>query len=129
MTTEGLLQGKRILVLEDDFYLATDEKALLERAGARVVGPFGIACKERDILSAGEIDGAVVDINLGKGPSFDLSRVLGEQGIPFVFVPGYDEAAIPDELSPVPRLEKPVRERELISTLAKIIAEPLSEDR
>lgn len=33
MTTEAPLEGKRILVLEDDFYLATDEKGLLERAG------------------------------------------------------------------------------------------------
>jgi len=123
MTAERPLEGKRILVLEDDFYLATDEKALLERAGATVVGPFGSAPQGREILNAGALDGAVVDINLGNGPSFDFARVLTDRGIPFVFVTGYDKAAIPEDLSHVYRVEKPIREQELISALTSVAAD------
>jgi len=122
------LQGKRILILEDDFYLASDQKAVLERAGATVVGPFGSGCQEREILDAGELDGAIVDINLGKVPQFEFAGMLSERGVPFVFVTGYDAAVFPGEFSEAPCLQKPIRERELISTLASVIAEQRAED-
>ncbi|PAX07983.1 hypothetical protein [Sphingomonas lenta] len=125
MTDERPLAGKRILVLEDDFYLASDEKELLERAGASVAGPFGRSCDERDLLDAGPVDAAVVDVNLGTGPDFGLARLLTDRGVPFVFVTGYDEAVIPDELSHAPRLEKPIRERELVAALTGLVAVPL----
>ncbi len=102
MTAERVLEGKRILVLEDDFYLASDEKALLERAGASVAGPFGSACTEADLIEAGPVDAAVVDINLGTGPSFGFARLLAGRGIPFVFVTGYDQAVVPDEFARPP---------------------------
>ena len=124
MTAERPLHGKRILVLEDDFYLASDEKALLERAGATVVGPFGTACREADIAGAGDLDGAVVDINLGRGPDFDFPRLLADREVPFIFVTGYDAAAVPEEFSHVPRIEKPIRERELIAALANLAGTP-----
>ena len=124
MTTHRPLKGKRILVLEDDFYLASEEKALLERAGATVVGPFGSACSDREIESAGKVDCAIVDINLGNGPSFDFARMLESRGTPFVFVTGYDAAAVPDDLSRAQRIEKPIRERELLAALARLVGSP-----
>ena len=123
MTAERALEGKRILVLEDDFYIATDEKALLEKAGATVVGPFGRACTERDIEQAGAVDGAVVDINLGLGPTYDFARLLADRGTPYMFVTGYDEAAIPEELRTVPRLEKPIREHDLVKVMADLVGQ------
>ena len=124
MTVDQPLQGKRILVVEDDYYLATDEKALLEGAGATVVGPFGSACEERDIVAAGPLDGAVLDINLGGGPSFDLAGLLADRGVPFVFVTGYDKAVIPQHLAAVPRLEKPFRDREFVAAFAQLLGAP-----
>jgi DNA-binding response OmpR family regulator len=124
MSDKGPLAGKRILILEDDFYLATDEKALLEQAGASVVGPFGSASREHHILGAGPLDAAVVDINLGNGPRFDFAHLLRDQGVPFVFVTGYDAATVPPELSNTRRIEKPIRERELIAALAELVGQP-----
>ena len=120
-TTARPLEGKRILVVEDDFYLATDEKRLLEGAGAIVVGPFGSGSSPRDIGTAGEVDAAIVDVNLGEGPSFDFARMLQSRATPFVFVTGYDAGAIPPELADAPRLEKPIRERQLIAVLQRLV--------
>ena len=89
------LEGKRILVLEDDYYLATDEKALLEAAGATVVGPLGSGFKRSQLPEKGDVDAALVDINLGTGPSFDVARALVERGIQFVFLTGYDAGVVP----------------------------------
>jgi DNA-binding NtrC family response regulator len=120
MIPARLLEGKRILVLEDDFYLAQDEKALLEQAGAEVVGPFGSAPHGSGLPGEGRVDGAVVDINLGLGPSFDFAQALEDRGIPFVFVTGYDAAVIPDELSHIERVEKPIRDRDFIAAVARL---------
>lgn len=120
MTRTRALDGKRILVVEDDYYLATDQKALLERQGAEVLGPFGRDNEAQALVAAQRIDAALIDINLGTGPSFDLARVLHGRGIPFVFVTGYDAAQIPADLAEAPRIEKPVRERALIETVARV---------
>lgn len=121
MTRQRSLEDKRILVLEDDFYLASDEKALLEQAGAQVVGPFGSGHDEGKLDTLGHIDAALVDINLGQGPCFHLARSLQQRGIPFLFVTGYDAETIPAELSQVPRIEKPIRERDVITALVKMM--------
>jgi hypothetical protein len=39
MTNEADLRGHRILVVEDDYYLATDAARALRGAGAEVIGP------------------------------------------------------------------------------------------
>lgn len=121
MTADRPLQGKRVLVLEDDYYLASDEKALLEQAGADVVGPFGASFSGDELAGAGAIDAALVDINLGNGPDFAAGRRLAARGIPFLFVTGYDAAVVPDDLAHVPRVEKPIRERALIAAVAALV--------
>ncbi len=121
MSQDRPLDGKRILVVEDDFYLASDEKALLERAGASVIGPFRSSCREHELEAAGSVDGAVLDINLGEGPSFEFAELLTGRGIPFIFVTGYDAAVIPAEFVGTPRIEKPIREREFIGALRDIV--------
>ena len=114
------LKGLRILIVEDDYYLATDTRAVIEEAGGQVVGPFGTAEQARAALDAGGADLAVIDINLGSGPAFDLARHLSSTELPFLFATGYDEATVPDDLRDVVRLEKPFRPAELISAAASV---------
>lgn len=113
------LAGLCVLVVEDDFYLASDAKAALERAGARVIGPCGDADEAAGLAVAERIDCAVVDVNLGDGPNFGLARSLQQRSVPFVFVTGYDQALIPPELEPAQRLEKPIRDRDLVAAVAR----------
>ena len=119
MTAVGPLAGISVLVVEDDYYLASDEKAALESAGARVIGPCSDADEAAGLAALERVDCAVVDVNLGEGPSFALARTLQKQGVPFVFVTGYDHAVIPPELGPAPRLEKPIRDRDLVAAVQR----------
>ena len=112
------LEGLRVLVIEDDYYIATDEQQALEDAGAVVIGPFAQAADA--MAYAGPVDCAVVDINLGRGPSFEAAAALRGRGLAFVFTTGYDAGAIPREFSDVPRLEKPIRETDLIGAVAHL---------
>lgn len=118
--TDMPLDGLRILVVEDDYYLATDTSALIEEAGGQVVGPFGTAEAARAALDADGADLAVLDINLGNGPVFDFARHLDSTNLPFLFATGYDQAAVPDDLKAIVRLEKPFRPAELISAAAGV---------
>ena len=118
--TDLPLDGLRILIVEDDYYLATDARVLIEKAGATVIGPFGTADEARAALDADGADLAVLDINLGNGPEFDLARHFESAKLPFLFATGYDQAAVPDDLKTVVRLEKPFRPAELISAAASV---------
>ena len=118
--TEMPLDGLRILLVEYDFYLATDAAMAIEGAGGKVIGPFATAEDARDALDANVADLAIIDINLGSGPTFDLARHLKMVGLPFLIATGYDRDVLPDDLKKVVRLEKPFRTHELISAAAGV---------
>jgi CheY-like chemotaxis protein len=120
MTGEPDLTGRRVLVVEDDFYLATDAARALRGAGAEVMGPCATEDDARAELAEQQPDAAVVDVNLGPGPSFKLAETLKNSGIPFVFVTGYDAEAIPAEFGGVERLEKPFQLRQIVGAVAKL---------
>lgn len=116
------LSGRRVLVVEDDFYLATDTARALQGAGADVLGPCASEEDARAELDEQRPDVAVVDINLGSGPSFKLAEALKDRGIPFVFTTGYDAEVIPVEFEGVERLGKPLQLRQIVAAVAKLTA-------
>ena len=120
---EMQLDGLRVLIVEDDYYLATDNMAVIEAAGGKVVRPFGTDNEARASLDTEGADLAVVDINLGNGPVFDLARHLQSIKLPFLFATGYDQEVVPNDLSDVVRLEKPFRPAELINAAVSVLQE------
>ena len=100
MTTQavslgGPLSGRRVLVIEDEYFLADDLVRALSTLGARIVGPFGDLDEATDIVDRDiAIDAAIVDVNLRSQMVFPLARLLRTRNIPFVFTTGYDRSAI-----------------------------------
>lgn len=64
-------------------------------------------------------DAAVVDINLGDGPSFAAADLLLTAGVPFVFATGYSEM-VPDRFAAIPLLIKPFPMAELVEVLHRL---------
>lgn len=120
MTGEPDLTGFRVLVVEDDFYLATDTARALRGAGAEVMGPCATEADARAELQEQHPDAGVVDINLGAGPSFRLAETLKDRGVPFVFTTGYDADVIPAEFEGIERLEKPLQLRQIVGAVARL---------
>lgn len=114
------LDGLRILIVEDDYYLAADNALTIEAAGGTVVGPFATAEDARNALDSERTDLAIIDINLGAGPSFAFARHLDQVGMPFLITTGYDDAVVPADLKKIKRLEKPFHADELIRATAKL---------
>lgn len=105
----GSLSGRRILVIEDEYFLAEDIAQALTALGARVLGPVGELCEatslvERDVA----IDAAVVDVNLRNEMAFSLARLLRARMVPFVFTSGYDKSWITTEFQDIHLWEKPL---------------------
>lgn len=121
MPDTAVLTGQRVLVLEDDYYLASDAAHAVTDAGATVVGPFANERSALEAIAGISPTAAVLDVNLGSGPSFEAARVLVRRGIPFVFMTGYDDEIIPGEFAGIVRLCKPVEPDRLLKCLRSVV--------
>jgi len=116
------LRGHRVLVVEDEFFIADDLAQRLSAHGAVLVGPVPtLEIALALVNSADRIDAAVVDINLKGEVAFPLADTLQARGVPFVFATGYDTSAIPARYQHIPCWVKPYRLEELIHALPALI--------
>jgi DNA-binding NtrC family response regulator len=116
------LRGSRILIIEDEFYLADDLAAALRGAGAVVVGPVGSLQDAEQVVGAGDFDCAVVDMNLRGDMAFPIADRLQEAGIPFLIATGYNSASLPERFADVPRVEKPSDTARIVAALPNLLA-------
>lgn len=109
-----VLASRRVMVVEDEYYIAIDAARVLVASGADVIGPYPRTEDALTALARGRPDCAVLDINLGRGSEFALAERLRQQRIPFLFFTGYDGDVIPARFADVTRLEKPVNPAHLV---------------
>ena len=119
--TKSALAGRRILIVEDEYFLADDLRQILDEYCAEVLGPTEAL---KAINDCQRIDCAVLNVNLGGKSVFPISAALKERNIPFLFATGYGSAQIPAQFNGIPRLEKPFVCAALIATLEAIIRAP-----
>jgi DNA-binding NtrC family response regulator len=115
------LQDRRILVVEDDWYIADAMATLLEKAGAVVIGPVATVAEAAPLLGAGAIDVAVVDLNLQGEMADDLVEKLTDRCITAVVVTAYDPDQSVAERA-FATLRKPVAPDTLLDTLRRAAA-------
>jgi DNA-binding response OmpR family regulator len=117
------LNGHRILIVEDSYYLASDLAHAVEEAGGDVIGPCpseALAFSAMDMVAP---TCGILDINLGAGLSFEVAYALAGRGVPFLFVTGHDPSVIPSAFAGAPHLLKPVDLRQVVSTVASLPTE------
>jgi PAS domain S-box-containing protein len=118
--SQGVLQGLRILLAEDEMLVAIEAAESLAAAGCQVLGPAaaleeGIALADR----AGPIDAAVLDVNLGGQQVVPLADMLVARGVPILFTTGYGEAPAGHHGAAV--LTKPIRTADLVAALQRLV--------
>jgi CheY-like chemotaxis protein len=124
---KSALSGRRVLIVEDEYFLADDLRKILAEYGAEVLGPVATLGEGLDIIeSDDQIDSAVLDVQLRGKDVFAISAALKSRNIPFVFTTGFGEAKIPTEYGDVPRFEKPFELEALIVALEASVDEQLS---
>jgi DNA-binding response OmpR family regulator len=114
------LEGKRILVVEDDAVVAVDYHFQLREVGCKpeAYEPSGKAAL--DYLSTHRVDAAIVDYELRDGPCDAVLSSLRRCKIPFIVVSGHThrmEQIADGEV----RLAKPVQPTELLCALSRLL--------
>jgi DNA-binding response OmpR family regulator len=112
------LDGKRILLVEDEYFIVQDLAAAFSAAGAVVLGPAAtLSAALQLVASSGPLDGAVLDINLQGEMVFPLADVLMNRGVAFVFSTGCDRDVIPSRFDGCVRCEKPISPEQVVKAL------------
>lgn len=75
----------RILVVEDEFFVAMDLAEILETQGYAVLGPVASVAQALELLRHEKPDGAVLDVVLRGGERVTpVARVLAAMDVPFM---------------------------------------------
>ncbi|WP_066530845.1 response regulator [Erythrobacter sp. CCH5-A1] len=113
----------RILVVEDEYFIAQEIAEALESAGYRVVGPCPKVADALAILAGADpCDAAVLDASLRGASSLPVCEALGERGIPFVVVTGFSPDQLPPPMAAATVLAKPLDPEALASALRAAMA-------
>ncbi|HEX8447231.1 MAG TPA: response regulator [Sphingomonas sp.] len=118
------LADKRILIIEDEYFMADDLRRALTRAAVRVVGPVQTLDQGLELAKTEPLDAALLDINLDGVMSYPVADVLMERRIPFGMASGYDHWSIPEQYRGVARLLKPYTLNQAVRLLADLAAPP-----
>jgi two-component SAPR family response regulator len=86
---------------------------MLSELGFSVIGPFSRLSEAMVAAVHDEVDGAIIDINLGGEFVYPVADVLVARNIPFVFVTGYGVESIEQRFGFVPVIKKPVQRQAL----------------
>jgi CheY-like chemotaxis protein len=106
------LEGKRILVVEDEFIIAAMAEDMLTELGATVVGPAATLAKALFLAETEHFDAAVLDVNMHGVRIDPVAKALSERGVPMVFATGYGECTL-DDAPHAPILDKPYTQDKL----------------
>lgn len=90
---EQMLDGHRVLLVEDSLIIALDAEDVLTRLGAEEVVTAATVDGALDMIDSFEPTAAMLDINLGDRDSYKVADRLTALGIPFLFASGYGEQA------------------------------------
>ena len=116
--SSSLLAGRRVLLVEDHFFVVEDMRLEFEAIGASVIGPAATVDDALRLVAAtDQLDAAVLDVNLRGAMVYPVADALTARGVPFVFATGYDSTVIPPRFAGVKRCAKPVQFARMMRTL------------
>jgi len=116
-----VLEGVRVLVVEDEYLVAILIEEILESAGCVVMGPIPRLPEALDAAHHDNCDAAVLDVNLAGQRIDPVADALSERNVPFMFVTGYGANALPGEYAERPLIHKPFRMADLLSAVSSLM--------
>ena len=117
----------RVLIVEDEFLLASMLEAHLLRLGYAVPPIAATVDEALHALDQHEIHLAVIDINLAGTASFPVVDGLKAGGIPFLVPTGYGQSGVPEQYRGYPIEQKPYRIAKLEPILRGLLTETSTE--
>jgi two-component SAPR family response regulator len=109
------LDGKRVLVVEDEALIAAMVEDMLVELGATVVGPASSIDQALVLVHSDDIDAAVLDVNIRSERVDPIAEILRVRNVPIVFATGYGSSTRGMNYSPA--IEKPYTLEKLANAL------------
>ena len=116
------LNGKRILLVEDEPLVAMDIEAELIASGCEIVGPAESVETALRLIESTPCDAALLDANLAGDPVDEVAAALVRGGIPFAFATGYGRGALPPAFRDAAILTKPFHRNQLVAVLEGLLS-------
>lgn len=112
----------RILVVEDEFFIAQEIAGALASAGFEVLQPCFTVPQALAKLEGDGCDAAILDAFLRNESSLPVVKVLADRGIPFAVVTGFSISQLPAEMALAPVISKPLNSEDLIAVLDRLLS-------
>jgi len=111
------LAGLRVLVVEDEMLVCLLVEDTLGDEGCVVVGPAASVGEALRMTETEAFDAAVLDVNVGGEKAYPVAEALEARGIPFLFVSGYGQSAVPGDRPAWRVCAKPFRAADMVQML------------
>jgi DNA-binding NtrC family response regulator len=118
LATLDLPHGK-ILMVVDDAPVALDMQRMLHDAGYRVVGPAASVPEVQRMLRRGDIDCAILDLDIDRRTPLPVSDLLAFAEVPFVYLTTGSLRPVPSRHRHRPAVEKPFTRAALMAAVEK----------
>lgn len=128
--TNSALPGLRVLVAEDNLLIGEFIRQILIDLGCAVVGPLDDLDETLRAIQANDVDGALLDVQLGEANIFPAANELTLRGIPFILATGRGSfSGLPAHLASAPLLMKPFDVRQLEDMVSRTFRPRAQVDR
>jgi CheY-like chemotaxis protein len=112
------MQRARILLVEDEPIVAMSFATILQDEDYDVIGPAPSIDHALEFISGQPpLDGALLDINVRAQSVTPVADALEQQSVPFAFVTGYGQDAVPERFRAAPLVQKPCRAIDLLKAV------------
>jgi two-component SAPR family response regulator len=118
------LDGKRVLVVEDDCLIADALCDIVRAAGAAPIGPAGSAADAIKLAVHEKLDGVLLNVKLRDSDCMQVVAYLRLRKLPIVLVTGYDRRSLDRRLQDLPYLSKPVSLSALVEQMTAAFCTP-----
>jgi CheY-like chemotaxis protein len=122
------LQGRHVLIVEDQFLIADEMSRVVVALGGKVVGPAPSLDATRRLLEKQTPDLALLDINLNGEQVWPVAHELRRRGVPLIFATGYEAADLPPAYRSEPHIGKPVNAKVLTAAVERLGPPPTREN-
>ncbi|MGB6174746.1 MAG: response regulator [Methylocella sp.] len=125
--TEAAPKRQRILIVEDELFIALALEAMLLELGFDVAGSAAQVSAALELIGRERIDGAILDVNLGSQRIDPVADILAARACPFFFTTGYGISGLPARHAGRAVLLKPFGLEQLFTLLRAEFASPVDD--
>lgn len=79
-----------VMLLEDEYLIALDAEEILTSLGVKHIQIVNSLAAAAEIAESGDVDVAILDLNINGEMSFPVAEMFRKRGTPIVFATGYE---------------------------------------